>query len=93
MSINKDDWLLITLFWDNISSILVWPYVLVIMCQSRSSVQAENGFAHGLMPKISGGRHELRESPTNMIGDALEIEDGKRDGISSAKVLSICVCV
>ncbi|XP_040987917.1 uncharacterized protein LOC121235639 isoform X4 [Juglans microcarpa x Juglans regia] len=53
---------------------------------SRSSVRAENGFAHGLMPKISGGKHERRKSPTNQIGDALEIEDGKSDRISSAKV-------
>ncbi|XP_035543323.1 polyadenylate-binding protein-interacting protein 4 isoform X1 [Juglans regia] len=54
--------------------------------QTRSSVRAENGFGHGLMPKISGGKHERRKSPTNQIGDALEIEDGKSDRISSAKV-------
>ncbi|KAG2682244.1 hypothetical protein I3760_11G182900 [Carya illinoinensis] len=54
--------------------------------QTRSSVRAENGFAHGLMPKISGGKHEQRKSSTNQIGDALEIEDGKSDRISSAKV-------
>ncbi|KAE8125569.1 hypothetical protein FH972_020355 [Carpinus fangiana] len=54
--------------------------------QTRSSVQAENGFSHGFIPKISGRKHEERKSSTNQIGNALEVEHGKTDGISSAKV-------
>ncbi|XP_050246943.1 polyadenylate-binding protein-interacting protein 4 [Quercus robur] len=54
--------------------------------QTRGSVQAENGFSHGFMPKISGRKHEERKSPMNLTGDALEVKNGKRDGISSTKV-------
>ncbi|XP_059444988.1 polyadenylate-binding protein-interacting protein 4 isoform X1 [Corylus avellana] len=54
--------------------------------QTRSSVQAENGFSHGFIPKISGRKHDERKSSTNQIGNALEVENGKTDGISSAKV-------
>ena len=60
---------------------------------NRGSVQAENGFSHGFMPKISGRKHEERKSPMNLTGDALEVKNGKRDGISSTKVFSLCVHV
>lgn len=45
--------------------------------QTRGAVQAENGFSHGFMPKISERKHEERKSHMNQIGHA--------DGISSTK--------
>ncbi|CAK7338482.1 unnamed protein product [Dovyalis caffra] len=64
--------------------------VLDLGCKYWGSAKNKNGSSHGLMLTKVGKDHEGRKTLPNDIGNAMEFEHGKRDGInvSKGKILS-----
>ncbi|KAG6794020.1 hypothetical protein POTOM_003253 [Populus tomentosa] len=53
--------------------------------QNRGSAKNKNGSSQGLMLTRAGKDHEGRKMPPNDIGNVMEFEHGKRDGVNISK--------